>query len=47
VIREVSPDRGTITFWRDARGLVTQRTDARRMTTYYFNDDAGRLTGKT
>jgi RHS repeat-associated protein len=47
VIREVSPDRGTITYWRDARGLVTQRTDARGVSTYYSYDNAGRLTGKT
>jgi len=24
VIREVSPDRGTITYWRDARGLSSE-----------------------
>jgi YD repeat-containing protein len=29
VIREASPDTGITDFVRDARGLVTQRTDAR------------------
>jgi RHS repeat-associated protein len=43
VIQEVSPDRGTITYQRDARGLVTQRVDARGVTLNYAYDDAGRI----
>jgi YD repeat-containing protein len=43
VIQEISPDRGTTTFWRDARSLVTQRTDARGVTLTYAYDLLGRL----
>jgi YD repeat-containing protein len=43
VIREVSPDAGTTVYTRDARGLVTQMTDGRGITSNMTYDNASRL----
>jgi YD repeat-containing protein len=45
VIRETSPDIGTVDYLRDATGRVTQKTDGRGVVSRYSYDDAGRLTG--
>ena len=41
---EASPDKGTSVYVRDARGLVTQRTDPRGTVTTFAYDNAGRMT---
>ena len=38
------PDAGTTVYKRDLRGLVTEATDGRGITTYYGFDNAGRPT---
>lgn len=43
IIEEDSPDRGTIVYIRDSRGLITQETDARGQVVNFTYDDAGRL----
>jgi YD repeat-containing protein len=43
IIQEASPDKGTSVYVRDARGLVTQRTDPRGTVTTFAYDNAGRL----
>jgi YD repeat-containing protein len=45
-IQEASPDTGTSILIRDARGLVTQLTDARSVVTNFTYDDAARLLTK-
>lgn len=47
VIREVSPDRGTISYWYDAAGRLTQTIDGDGQETDYAYDNAGRLTSST
>lgn len=47
VIREVSPDRGTRTYWYDNAGRLTKINDADGVETNLAYDNAGRLTGKT
>jgi YD repeat-containing protein len=41
VIRQTSPDTGITDYARDARGPVTQMTDARGIVTQYAYGDAG------
>lgn len=47
VIREVSPDRGTITYWYDEAGNLTQVVDGDGQQTNYTYDDGSRLTQAT
>jgi len=44
--REISADRGTMTYVYDLRGLTTSATDARGIVTTYEYDHGGRLTAK-
>ncbi|MEQ1890772.1 MAG: hypothetical protein ABL951_16595 [Alphaproteobacteria bacterium] len=43
VIRETSPDRGVTDIVFDARGLITQQTDARGVVSTFTYDAAGRV----
>ena len=47
VIQEASPDMGTTVLVRDARGLVTQKTDGRAVVTNMTYDNAGRMLTRT
>jgi RHS repeat-associated protein len=47
VIREVSPDRGTLTYWYDGAGNLTQMVDGDGQQTNYAYDNANRLTSAT
>jgi len=44
VIREVSPDRGTLTYWYDEAGNLTKLVDGDGQETNYAYDNANRLT---
>jgi YD repeat-containing protein len=46
-IQETSPDRGTIVYIRDVRGLVTQMSDGRGLVTNYTYDGLGRMLTRT
>ena len=45
VVSESSPDRGSIAYAHDRRGLVISRTDGRGVSVGYSYDNGGRLTG--
>ncbi len=46
VIQEVSPDRGTSTYWYDAAGRVTRAKDGRGQIVTYTRDYLGRVTSQ-
>jgi len=47
VIQEVSPDRGTLSYWYDADGNLTKRIDGDSVETDYAYDNANRRTAMT